>query len=187
MTDQDGQARFIRELLQLYFPKAQAPTIAASAVGRNQQRFGLGIEPSPFTAPPAPNRGHGKSSGIVIGSDIDETGVAPNIVDAIGIGAGHLRLGKVMPTHWARLFRRKPLLAAIVVIADQFFLFRVHGNYRPALLKVSLHGGIDVPELRIAIGMILSLFGLAVALQTIAQMVKHLGHLGMTDRMLAPS
>src|SRR5215469_10875105 len=88
-----------------------------------------------------------------------------------------------MPTHWARRFRRKPLLAAIVVIADQFFLFRVHGNYWPALLKVSLRGGIDVPELGIALGMILSLFGLAVALQTIAQMVKNLGHLGMTDRM----
>lgn len=43
-----------------------------------------------------------------------------------------------------------------------------------------------MPELRIAIGMILALFGLAVGLQTVALMVKNLGHLGMTDRMLAP-
>src|SRR5262249_22108529 len=35
--------------------------------------------------------------------------------------------------------------------------------------------------------MILPLFGLAVALQTVAQMVKNLAHFGMADGMLAPS
>ena len=41
-----------------------------------------------------------------------------------------------------------------------------------------------MPELRIPIGMIFSLFGLAIALQTVAQMIKDLGHFGMADRML---
>ena len=40
-------------------------------------------------------------------------------------------------------------------------------------------------ELRIPIGMIFSFFGLAITLQTVAQMVQDLGHLGMADRMLA--
>ena len=40
-------------------------------------------------------------------------------------------------------------------------------------------------ELRIPIGMIFSFFGLAIALQTVAQMVKDLGHFGMAYRMAA--
>ena len=48
-----------------------------------------------------------------------------------------------------------------------------------------LHGVIDMAELPIPIGMIFSFFGLAIALQTVAQMVQDLGHFGMADRMLA--
>jgi hypothetical protein len=33
------------------------------------------------------------------------------------------RQRKVVPAHLTRLFRRKPLLAAIVVVADEFLLF----------------------------------------------------------------
>ena len=43
-----------------------------------------------------------------------------------------------------------------------------------------------MPELRIAIGMIFPLFGLAVALQTVALIMKDLGHFGVTDGMLTP-
>ena len=49
-----------------------------------------------------------------------------------------------------------------------------------------LYSGIDVPELRITVGMLLSLLGFAVALQAVVQIVKDLGHLGMADGMLAP-
>ena len=91
-----------------------------------------------------------------------------------------------MPVHCARLFRGKPLLAGIVVIADEFFLLGIDRNHRPALPQASFHGGIDVPELRIAVRMVLSLLGLAVALQTVVQIVKDLRHFGMADRMLAP-
>jgi len=43
-----------------------------------------------------------------------------------------------------------------------------------------------MPELRIPIRMVFPLFGLAVALQTVAQKMQNLGHFGMADRMLAP-
>ena len=43
-----------------------------------------------------------------------------------------------------------------------------------------------MPELRIPIRMVFPLFGLAVALQTVAQTMQNLGHFGMADRMLAP-
>jgi hypothetical protein len=40
-----------------------------------------------FVAPPAPNRGYGKSPGVVIGPHIYKSGVTPNIVNAIGISS----------------------------------------------------------------------------------------------------
>jgi hypothetical protein len=83
MTDCNGQTGFVGQFLQLHFPNAQAPTIAASSIDGDQEALGLGIEPFPFMTPPAPNRGHGKGAGVMIGSDIDETGVAPNIVNAM--------------------------------------------------------------------------------------------------------
>ena len=57
----------------------------------------------------------------MIGPDIHEAGVAPDIVNAIGIGPGHGGPGKVMPLHLPRLFLRAPLLADIGVIADELF------------------------------------------------------------------
>ena len=124
----------------------------------------MGIEPFPFMAPPASNRGHGKGAGVVIGPDIDEAGVAPDIVNAIGISSGHVWTGKIMPLYLARLFRGMPLLAGIVVIAKQFFLFRIRRDHRPALRQIALHGSVDVTELRVAMRMVRSLFGFAVAL-----------------------
>jgi len=59
----------------------------------------------------------------------------------------------------------------------------VHRNHRNALLQAFLYCGIDVPELRIAIRMIRSLFRFPVALQTIVQIIEYLRHLRVTDRM----
>ena len=41
-------------------------------------------------------------------------------------------------------------------------------------------------ELRVAIRMVPSLLGFAVALQAVVQIVQDLGHFGVTDGMLAP-
>jgi hypothetical protein len=66
----------------------------------------------------------------MIGPDIDEAAVTPDIVNAIGISPGHVGPGKVMLLYLARLFRRAPLLADIVVIANQFFLFGIIATLR---------------------------------------------------------
>src|SRR5260370_25050061 len=51
---------------------------------------------------------------------------------------------------------------------------------------MSLHCPIDMPELGIPIGMIVSLLALAIALQTVVQIVKNLRYFGVTDGMMAP-
>jgi hypothetical protein len=43
---------------------------------------------------------------------------------------------------------------------------------------------VDMPELRVAIGMIAPFLGLAVALQAVAVLSQQLGDLGVTDRVV---
>ena len=101
----------------------------------------------------------------MVGSHVDKTGVASNIVNAIGIGAGNLWTGKIVTLNRPGLFCLTPLLAAIVVVANEFLLFRVDRNDRDALPQASLDRDVDVAKLRVAIGVIRSLLGLAVTLQ----------------------
>ena len=126
MTDRNGKACFIREALQLQLPKAQPPAIASASVRSDQYRCGIHMELFSLMAPPPPDGGHGKRSGVVIGSDIDETGVAPDVVNAIGIGTRNVGSGKVVTTNLLGLFRWKPLLASVVVVADEFFFLGIH-------------------------------------------------------------
>ena len=86
MADRQGQADLIRPCLQFQFPQAQPPAVAAPSVSRDQDLASVRIEPSAFIAPPAADRGDGKRARVVVGSDIDKSGVAPDVVDAIGIG-----------------------------------------------------------------------------------------------------
>ena len=60
--------------------------------------------------PPATDRRHGKGARIVIGPDIDKPGVAPDVVNPIGIGARDVGRGKVVGLDCSRLFRGTPLL-----------------------------------------------------------------------------
>jgi hypothetical protein len=79
-----------------------------------------------------------------------------------------------------------PLAALVLVIADQFLFLRVHGNDGLACPQSAFDGAVDMPELRVAIGMIVPLLGLAVALQAVATLPQQLGDFGVADRV-APS
>jgi len=96
----------------------------------------------------------------VVRAYIDEAGVASQVIDPVGIGAGHLGTGKVMSLDLVRRSRLVPLAALVLVVADQFLLFRVYGNDRLARPQSTFHGAVDMTELRIAIGMLIPLLGL---------------------------
>src|SRR5205823_12908026 len=117
----------------------------------------------------------------MIGPDIDKSGVAPDIVNAIRISPRHLGRGKVVSLYLQRLFRGKPLLAGVFVIADQFFLLGIDRDYRMAPRQTLFHGVADVTELCVTVGVILALLRLPIALQAIVEVVKDLGDLHMAD------
>ena len=187
MADRSRDACLVCELLQLKFPKAQALTAAPTAVDGDQYPHCIRIDPSPFLAPPSANGCDRKRSRVVIGADIDKARVAPNVINAVRIGTGNVGSRKVMTLNLYRLPGGKPLLARVVVVADEFFLFGIHGNDRAAFPQASSHGGTDVPKLGVAIRMIFPFLGLPIALQAVVEVVKDLGHLRMTDRVFVAS
>ena len=183
MANAKRKPRLVREPLKFVFPQPQSPAVAPTAVGHDQELARLRIQPPSFMAPPPPDRCHRKCSRIVIGTDIDESGVASEIVDAVRIGTRHIRAREVVPLNGLGCVRRTPLLSRIVVVADQFLLLGIHRDDRQPLPQVLLDAGIDMAKLRIAIRMLRTLFGLAITLQAVVEIVQNLRHLGVADRM----
>ena len=70
--------------------------------------------------------------------------------------------------------------------ANEFLLLRIDRDYRlAARLKVGDRRG-DVLELRVAVGMFVSLTRLAVALQAVVYVAQQVGHLLPTDLKVLP-
>src|SRR5215471_19543796 len=124
MTHLHAQAGLIHKLLQFEFPESQPPSIAAAGIRRNEDGPGLRIEPSPFMPPPSADRGDSKFARVVTRADIDETAVAPDVINAKGIGARHRRRRKIVHLHLLGILGRPPLPARIREIPDQLFTLR---------------------------------------------------------------
>jgi len=184
MTDGQAKAGLIRKLLQFQFPKPQPPAVTATAVGRDQEPACLRIKPPAFMAPPPADRSNREGSGVMIGSDNDKAAIVADVVDAIGVGARYVGAGEVVTLNLLGLFGRKPLLAGVVEVSDEFFFLGVHRDHRKAKRQPSFHFTVDMSKLRIAIRVVFAFLGLAIALKTVVEIVKNLGHLRMADRVI---
>jgi hypothetical protein len=91
VTNGNRKARFIGQLLQLQFPKAQPRAIAASAVCRDEQLSRLRIQRFTFFAPPPTNGCDRECPGIMVRPNVHEPRVAPQVVNSVWIGAGNIR------------------------------------------------------------------------------------------------
>ncbi len=91
MANRNTQAGLICQLLQFKFPKAQSPTIASASVGGDLRSVCLRVEMPAFLLPPTPDRGDCKLAGVMVGTDIDETGVVAQVVNPIGVGTRDIR------------------------------------------------------------------------------------------------
>ena len=65
---------------------------------------------------------------------------------------------------------------AVLVVSDQFLLFRVHGNHWTGCLDLLRHTRVDVLELGVTVGVLLALHCLAISLETVAQCAKLRGY-----------
>src|SRR5262249_32690355 len=100
------------------------------------------------------------------------------IIDAIGHRSAEFPDQEVMHPD---LFRRalRSILAAIVAeVADQLLLLGVDRDHRLLFNQRRSHLGVDMGELRISVGVAVTLLGLAVALQAITGRIEQFGHQG---------
>jgi hypothetical protein len=131
--------------------------------------------------PPSADGVDGEAGGVVIDADADPAGVAGDVVDPVGHRAAKLGDLEVMHAHRFRLTLRPQFAAGILEVADQFFLLGVDRDCRLAGGKRRLHRGVDVLELRVAVGRVTALAGLAVGLQAVAELAQQVGHHVMAD------
>src|SRR3954452_10758725 len=165
VVDGDGDAKLVGEGLELAFPQPQAHTVAAAAVGGDQQTGCIGVASRAEFVPPAADALDREDGSVVGYAEIDPSGVGGDVVDAIGHRLAEFGDGEVVHPDRLRMAFRAKLAAAVLAVANQLLLLRVDRDHRLAGGLERLHRRIAVLELRVAVGMLGALTGLAVALQ----------------------
>jgi len=165
MRDGDRQSRLIGQGLQFGFPQPHPHPVAAAAIGRDQQPLGLGIAGLAELMPPAPDTFDGKGGGVAGDPEINPARVGGDVVDAIGRHLAQLRQDEIMHPDRLGLAFGAQLAASVLEVTNQLLLLGVDRNSRLAGGLERLHLGVDILELRVAIGVVRALTGLAVGLQ----------------------
>ena len=172
MTDTDWHLQRIGQSLQFAFPQTQPVAIAAAAICCDHQPFGTRIQLLSLRLPPAKDRCYRKLASVVICTYYHMTPVAGQIVDSVGVGARYFRIGEIMPLHTRRTRFAVPCAPVILIVPYEFFLFGVHRDHRMAGFDRCQNPPIDMLELRIAIGVLISFFPFSIRLQTVLHIMQ---------------
>src|SRR4030095_2256039 len=177
MADRQSQAQFVSQALQRKLPQATPGRVAPAAIGGNQQFARRLVELRSQVPPPAAQRFDRKFGGVVITSYTDPTSVGRQVINSIRNGLAQFFVDKVMDAHQLGHSLRPPFPPALFEIADQFFLLGIDRDNGLRAPLESLHLGIDIFELSVAIRMRGTFFGLAVGLQTVVELLEQVGDL----------
>src|ERR1700678_2367868 len=175
MTNRHIKSRLIRPAEQFHLPESIAISIAAAAIGTNQDLFCLGIECVSHLSPPTTNAFHRKTSRVVRATHRHPPQVMFQIVDATRDRLGDIGIGKIMHINFYRFACRLPFLPRISVVSDQFLLFGIDRDDRPASTEKGLPSTLNVAKLGVTIGGLFPFFDFGVPLQTIMKSMQQLG------------
>ena len=120
MTDGNSESKFISQVLKLQLPQPSAIPVTAPAIGGDQKPLGLWIQTAAFRTPPAPNRGNGELSGVMVGTHHNVTPVARQVVDAVRIGAWDIRMGEIVALDPWRFALSMPFAPVVLVVSNEF-------------------------------------------------------------------
>lgn len=98
MTDADGQPRVVGQFLQFPLPKAQPASVAATAVGGDEQRRGVRMDVATHASPPATDGRGGEGCRVMGDADTHPPGVAGQVVDSVRNGLAQLLIDEVVNT-----------------------------------------------------------------------------------------
>jgi hypothetical protein len=181
VTDLDRHLQPLRQVLQRHLPQAGPAGVAAAPVCGDQELRCMGVAPGAHLLPPAVDGLRGELRRVVVDAHAEPTLVAAEVVHAVGDRLAQLGVHEVVGVHRERLTLGLPLAPAVLELAHQLLLLRVHRDDRLRALLHALDRRVDVLELRVAIRVVGTLFGLAVALQAEAGRVEQSPHSSRTQ------
>jgi hypothetical protein len=121
----DGDADFVGQTLQLAFPQADAIAVGAAAVSGDDESGGLTVTAAADLLPPAANRVDREGRRVMGDADAHPTGIAGEIVNAIGDRPAQFLDQEVVHPHLFRLALATPLASGILEVADEFLFLGV--------------------------------------------------------------
>src|SRR3954465_15471785 len=130
MTDAEGNAEFVGQVLQFPLPKANATTVAAATIGGDQKVWGVRVARAAHRLPPAPNGVDREACRVFVDADTHPPHIVGNVVDPVGRRPPALRDDEVVPTRRLGLTLRTVLTTAIFEIADQLLLLGIDRDRR---------------------------------------------------------
>jgi hypothetical protein len=168
------------------FPGSDAVAVGTTCVRGDQQARRVGVVADADAVPPAAQRFHGERGGVVVGADVDPPGVRGQVVDPVGHRFADRGTGEIMGVDLHRGTLGLPFAAGIFEWPDQLLLFGVDTDDRLPVGLISLDLVVDIPELGIAIRVLLAFKGFDVGLQTEPLLAQQIGdHVG--SDLVAPT
>src|SRR6266699_1393044 len=113
-------------------------------------------------------------------------GVRGQVADPAGHRLARLLVSEVVHADPLGLPRRRPFRAAVLEVPDILLLLGVHADHRAAVVLERCDPGVDVPELRVTVGVLFPLDRLGVALQAVPGPGQQPGHGPRCHRVALP-
>ena len=151
VAHRDLQSRFRGEPGQLRRPCRGPVAVGAAGVGGDQQLPRARVAGLPERVPPAADRFHGERRGVMVGADVHEPGIVPDVVHPVRDRRAAAGVREVMVPDPARVPLRPPLPALAGIQPDQLFLLGVDADHRiPRGRELPRPPG-DAPELAVPV------------------------------------
>lgn len=141
--------------------------VGSAAVGGDEDPAGVGVFFFTDLLPLFFDGGYGEDRRVVVDADRDPGAVVGQVVEPVGYGFAVSLAGEVVGGHLDWFVFRVPLPAGLGELPDQLFLFGVDADHGVAGGEELLGECVDVPELGVAVGVLVSFQGLAGPLQTV--------------------
>src|SRR5450631_13377 len=185
MADADRQPDLVGELLQLDLPQTSTAGVAPAAVGSDRQRAGVRVALAPEVLPPRTDRADRERARVVADPDRHHAFVRVNVVDAVRDRVPEILVLEVVAANLDRPPARLPLPPDRLEITDQLALLGIDRDRGLTHRKRAANGLIEMPKLRVTIGLIGPLPSLDVRVQPKPQPSQQLP--GRPIRDLMPS
>src|SRR6266545_6121752 len=142
MADRYLQPAFPCEGGQVVLPCPAAGVVGAAGVGGNQEPGGIRVVCPPVVLPPATDGLHRELGGVVVGSDVDPSGVVGDVVDPVGDRHRLVVGGERVAVHLDRVFARPPGATGPVTVPEPFLGLGVDADHRLRVVEEGGGGGI---------------------------------------------